>query len=66
MIITAKFASTCDKCSSKIRKGDKVEWRKGYGATHVSCAPQNHGIDVDRLYEDQAMAWAESQDRYAY
>jgi hypothetical protein len=38
MIITAKFASTCPKCSLAIAIGSKVEWSKGSKAAHVACA----------------------------
>ena len=38
MIITAKFASTCPKCSKPIAVGTKVEWEKGSKATHVDCS----------------------------
>lgn len=38
MIITAKFASVCPSCSSRIAIGDKVEWSKGSKAAHVACA----------------------------
>ena len=37
MVITAKFASTCPKCSKPIAIGSKVEWAKGEKAKHVDC-----------------------------
>jgi hypothetical protein len=37
MIITAKFASVCPTCSSRIAIGEKVEWSKGSKAAHVAC-----------------------------
>jgi hypothetical protein len=37
MIIIAKFASTCPKCSRAIAIGSKVEWSKGAKASHVTC-----------------------------
>lgn len=38
MIITAKFASACPCCSSRIQPGSKVEWSKGSKAMHLGCA----------------------------
>lgn len=38
MIITAKFASVCPCCSSRIAVGSKVEWSKGSKAVHAACA----------------------------
>jgi hypothetical protein len=38
MIITAKFPSTCPKCSKPIAVGSKVEWNKGEKASHVDCS----------------------------
>jgi hypothetical protein len=38
MIITAKFASVCPCCSTRITVGEKVEWSKGEKARHVRCA----------------------------
>lgn len=38
MIITAKFASMCPCCSSRIVEGSKVEWNRGEKARHVACA----------------------------
>jgi hypothetical protein len=37
MIITAKFASVCPCCSSRIAVGAKVEWNRGEKAKHVAC-----------------------------
>lgn len=37
MIITAKFASVCPKCSKSIAVGSKVEWERGGKAAHVDC-----------------------------
>ncbi len=37
MIITAKFASVCPCCSSRIAVGAKVEWSRGEKAKHVAC-----------------------------
>ncbi len=37
MIITAKFASVCPCCSTRIAVGSKVEWSKGAKAVHVAC-----------------------------
>jgi hypothetical protein len=38
MTITAKFATVCPCCNSRINAGDKVEWIKGSKARHVACA----------------------------
>ena len=38
MIISAKFASVCPCCSSRIAVGSKIEWSKGSKAVHVGCA----------------------------
>lgn len=38
MVITARFASVCPCCSSRIAVGSKVEWSKGSSARHVACA----------------------------
>jgi hypothetical protein len=38
MIITAKFASVCPCCSSRIAVGEKVEWERGAKARHAACA----------------------------
>lgn len=38
MIITAKFASVCPCCNSRIAVGSKVEWQSGQKARHVACA----------------------------
>lgn len=38
MIITAKFASVCPCCSSRIDVGSRVEWSKGEKARHVACS----------------------------
>lgn len=38
MTITAKFASVCPCCQSRIAVGDKVEWSKGSKARHVACS----------------------------
>ncbi len=37
MIITAKFASICPCCNSRIVPGSKVEWSKGSPAKHTAC-----------------------------
>jgi hypothetical protein len=38
MVITARFASVCPCCNSRIAVGSKVEWSKGSSARHVACA----------------------------
>jgi hypothetical protein len=37
MIIAAKFASACGRCSKAISPGSKVEWAPGTRAAHVAC-----------------------------
>lgn len=37
MTITAKFPGTCKICLRPIRIGEKIEWQKGAGATHLKC-----------------------------
>ena len=37
MIIAAKFASACGRCSKAIAIGSKVEWAPGTRAAHVAC-----------------------------
>lgn len=37
MVITAKYAGRCKKCGGHIAVGDKIDWERGQGATHVSC-----------------------------
>lgn len=37
MVITAKFASVCPKCSRPIAMGAKVNWERGSKAAHVDC-----------------------------
>lgn len=38
MTITAKFATICPCCNTRIEAGSKVEWTKGSKARHVACA----------------------------
>lgn len=38
MVITAKFAGTCNVCDCSINVGSKVEWASGSKARHVACA----------------------------
>ena len=37
MVITAKFAGTCNVCNRSIVAGSKVEWASGSKARHVAC-----------------------------
>lgn len=37
MIISARFASSCGRCSKAIAIGSKVEWAPGTRAAHVVC-----------------------------
>lgn len=48
MIITAKFASVCPCCSSRIAVGEKVEWERGSKARHVACAGKPAVASVTR------------------
>lgn len=43
MIITAKFASVCPCCNSRIVPGSKVEWSKGSPAKHTACSQGSSG-----------------------
>jgi hypothetical protein len=36
MTITAKYAGKCKKCNAYFAVGDRIEWEKGEGSTHVS------------------------------
>jgi hypothetical protein len=38
MEITAKFASQCAGCGSRISVGQRVEWQRGSPARHAACA----------------------------
>lgn len=38
MTILAKYPGTCTECHGKIRRGDSIEWTKGRGAKHTTCA----------------------------
>ena len=37
MTIRAKYSGTCNKCGGAITVGQKIEWEKGRGASHVTC-----------------------------
>lgn len=37
MTTIAKFPGTCRKCGQPISVGQKIEWEKGRGASHVEC-----------------------------
>jgi hypothetical protein len=39
MTITARFASICPCCQTRIIAGSQVEWSRGSPARHVSCSP---------------------------
>lgn len=41
MTITAKFASVCPHCGTRITPGTQVEWSRGSQARHVACG--EHG-----------------------
>ena len=36
--ITAKFDSKCKECGDTVFKGEPVQWTKGEGTKHLSCA----------------------------
>ena len=38
MTITAKFSGKCSVCGGAISVGARVEWTKGEGARHTTCA----------------------------
>lgn len=37
MTITAKFAGTCKSCNRRFGAGEKINWTRGAGSTHVVC-----------------------------
>lgn len=37
IVMTAKFASKCLACFVAIRKGEKIQYTPGVGATHAAC-----------------------------
>jgi hypothetical protein len=55
MIITAKFPGTCRKCNQPITVGEKIEWEKSAGATHVKCPaqPEYEIHDTSSPYDKQ-------------
>jgi hypothetical protein len=38
MIISAKFASFCPCCKTRIALGERIEWSRGSTARHVACS----------------------------
>lgn len=38
MTITSKFPGKCNVCGGRIAVGEQIEWRKGEGSAHASCA----------------------------
>lgn len=55
MIITARFASTCPSCGTRIQPGTRVEWERGAKATHTRCP---------NVQEDKAAVTRERFGRY--
>lgn len=41
MVIAAKYPGKCNRCNGSICRGDRIEWSKGGGAAHLTCA----GVD---------------------
>lgn len=37
LTMRSKFPGRCRTCNQKIRIGDPIEWRKGWGAVHDGC-----------------------------
>jgi hypothetical protein len=37
MAITARFPGRCRNCGGRISQGDKINWNRDGGATHISC-----------------------------
>lgn len=49
MVITAKFAGTCNVCNFAIVAGSKVEWASGTKARHVACVAAPSSAPRKRL-----------------
>jgi hypothetical protein len=43
MIIAARFPGTCRECGRRIHQGDRINWARGAGSTHLNC--NEVGID---------------------
>ena len=43
MIITAKYASTCNNCGAFIKPGDRINWERGTRPTHATCPATGNG-----------------------
>ena len=37
MVITSKYYGKCKVCGSKINKGERINWERGQGASHLDC-----------------------------
>lgn len=37
MLIVSKFPGTCTACKGSISVGDRIQWEKGKGSSHVTC-----------------------------
>jgi len=37
MVIEARYPGSCSRCGGRIKRGEKIEWSKGSGASHVKC-----------------------------
>lgn len=50
----AKYAGKCKKCGMQIRVGDRINWTKENGASHVACPEQAEAkpakVDPDAVY----------------
>lgn len=46
MTITAKYPGKCRKCGQPIKLGDKIDWEKGQGASHVTCPKRPESADT--------------------
>jgi len=42
MTIIAKYPGTCRKCGRQINVGDRIDWQKGRGASHIECPAQKN------------------------
>jgi predicted RNA-binding Zn-ribbon protein involved in translation (DUF1610 family) len=51
MTITSKYPGTCRSCGGRIRVGERVNWQRGQGASHIACpedAPPAAKVTVDK------------------
>jgi len=52
VVITAKFASVCPKCSLRIAEGARVNWERGQKAAHVACPEISPEDRADMLLDE--------------